>query len=168
LQEFLLALPGYVAVRKRGGRCRAPALHGRLLCVMHDGRCEPAAGGRAKAAKLRRIRAEAEERSVLMKMGVRGAVAAVLSEKAEQVTIVVWLLLEDATDETRSHGERVKSAQALLPWIDQALGRPVERVEPKVPTSVDDLSKLSNEELAALVAEGRRRRLAAAAKNESA
>jgi hypothetical protein len=48
----------------------------------------------------------------------------------------------------------------LIPWIDQALGRPTERVEHKTPTSLEEVQNLSTAELKALVAEGRAKRLA--------
>jgi hypothetical protein len=53
------------------------------------------------------------------------------------------------------------AAMALAPWIDQAYGKPTERVERKYPSSIDDLEQMDEEQLARLVAEGRRQRLAA-------
>jgi nucleotide-binding universal stress UspA family protein len=50
---------------------------------------------------------------------------------------------------------------ASCAWIDQAYGKPTERVERKYPSSIDDLEQMDEEQLARLVAEGRRQRLAA-------
>jgi hypothetical protein len=53
-------------------------------------------------------------------MGTRAVVASALAEKAEQVHEAVRLLCDSA-----AAGD-LKSAQALIPWINQALGtRPV-------------------------------------------
>jgi hypothetical protein len=46
----------------------------------------------------------------------------------------------------------------LIPWIDQALGKPTERVEHRVPSSLDELEQMSTEELERLVAQGREQR----------
>jgi hypothetical protein len=51
------------------------------------------------------------------------------------------------------------AAKALIPWINQGLGMPTERVEHRVPQSLRELEELSTEQLAVLVEEGRRRRL---------
>jgi hypothetical protein len=47
----------------------------------------------------------------------------------------------------------------VVPWIDQAHGKPTDRVEHKYPSSIDELEQLSEEELERLVAQGRQRRL---------
>jgi hypothetical protein len=82
-------------------------------------------------------------------------VATALAEKAEQVHQAVCLLCDSA-----AAGD-LKSAQALIPWINQALGMPTERVERRAPSSLEELEQLSTAELEALVAAGRKRRLAA-------
>jgi hypothetical protein len=61
----------------------------------------------------------------------------------------------------RRRGGHLAAAMALAPWIDQAYGKPTERVERKYPSSIDDLEQMDEEQLARLVAEGRRQRLAA-------
>jgi hypothetical protein len=53
----------------------------------------------------------------------------------------------------------LQAARALIPWINQALGMPTERVEHRVPQSLRELEELSTEQLAVLVEKGRRRRL---------
>jgi hypothetical protein len=53
----------------------------------------------------------------------------------------------------------IAAAKALIPWLDQALGRPVERREFVRPTTLDELENMPQEALERLVAEGRERRL---------
>jgi hypothetical protein len=53
----------------------------------------------------------------------------------------------------------LKSAQALIPWIKQALGMPTERVQHRTPSSLEEQEQMDTAELEALVAEGRRKRL---------
>jgi hypothetical protein len=85
-------------------------------------------------------------------MGTRSVVATALSEKAEQLHQAVRLLCDSA-----AAGD-LKSAQALIPWINQALGMPTERVEHRKLSSLEELEQMDTAELQAL-AEGRRRRL---------
>jgi hypothetical protein len=80
-------------------------------------------------------------------------VAQALSEKATEIRMAVHLLADMA-----AAGDR-QSALALLPWIDQAYGKPTERVEHKYPASIDELEQMSEEELERLVAQGRRQRV---------
>jgi hypothetical protein len=54
----------------------------------------------------------------------------------------------------------LKSAQALIPWINQALGMPTERVQHTTPSRLEELEQMDTAQLEALVAEGRRKRLA--------
>jgi hypothetical protein len=49
--------------------------------------------------------------------------------------------------------------KVLIPWIDQAFGRPTERVEHRMPTGLDELEFMSEEELERIVAQGRAERL---------
>jgi hypothetical protein len=49
----------------------------------------------------------------------------------------------------------------LIPWLNQALGMPTERVEQRKPGSLEELEQMDTAELEALVAEGRRKRLEA-------
>jgi hypothetical protein len=78
-----------------------------------------------------------------------------LAEKAEQVHQAVRLLCDSA-----AAGD-LKSAQALIPWINQALGMPTERVEQRIPGSLEELERMDTAQLEQLVAEGRRKRLEA-------
>jgi hypothetical protein len=94
-------------------------------------------------------------------MGTRAVVAGALLEKHEQLAAAIRLLADDAADERAPHARRLKSAQALIPWLNQALGTPTERVEHQAPGSLDDLEQMSTAELQALVAAGRKRRLEA-------
>ena len=80
------------------------------------------------------------------------------------VRVPCWLAEADKVDRMVRHlvdaaaNGDIQAAKALIPWINQALGPPPERVEHRVPTTFPDLS-LSEEELARIVAEGRSRRL---------
>jgi hypothetical protein len=76
------------------------------------------------------------------------------AEKAEQVHQAVRLLCDSA-----AAGD-LTSAQALISWINQALGMPTERVEHHRPTTLSDLEQMDTAQLQALVAHGRQRRLA--------
>jgi hypothetical protein len=51
------------------------------------------------------------------------------------------------------------AAKALVPYLDQALGRPTERVEHRQATGLEDLEFMSTEELTRIVSEGRAKRL---------
>jgi hypothetical protein len=57
----------------------------------------------------------------------------------------------------------LKSAQALIPWINQALGMPQERVQPTTPSTLEELEQMDTAQLEAPVAEGRKKRLEAVA-----
>jgi hypothetical protein len=69
-------------------------------------------------------------------MRTRSVVATALQEKAEQLHEPVRLLCDSAA------GGDLKSAQALIPWINQALGAPTERVEHHAPSSQQDLESM--------------------------
>jgi dipeptidyl aminopeptidase/acylaminoacyl peptidase len=79
--------------------------------------------------------------------------AEVLVQKAEKVARTVEHLLDAGAESD------LAAAKALVPWIDQAYGKPTERVEHKYPTSIDELKDMDDEQLVRLVAEGRRKRL---------
>lgn len=82
---------------------------------------------------------------------MRAALSAQLQRRIDAVEAAVDHLL------TAAAGGDLKSAQALLPWIDQALGKPVVREEhTHSPGAL--LSQMSGEELAAIVAQGRAQR----------
>jgi hypothetical protein len=42
----------------------------------------------------------------------------------------------------------VNAAKALIPWLNQALGMSTERVEHRMPTGLEELECMSEEELA--------------------
>jgi hypothetical protein len=87
------------------------------------------------------------------RLGTRAVVAEALVAEAERVDKAVRLLCRSAGD-----GD-LAAAKALIPWLSQALGMPTERVEHRVPSSLDELEQMSTEELERLVAEGRAERL---------
>jgi len=86
-------------------------------------------------------------------MGTRALVGLVLSEEHDKLERAIRHLVASA-----ANGD-IRSCQALLPWIDQALGRPTERVEAVTATVPDDVTRMDTEDLAALVARGREQRL---------
>lgn len=137
-----------VAATKAGTRCSAPAITTEILCSIHAGRLDPAAGGHARAHSLRLVREEAQERAVEAAMGTRATIAAALREKHAEIRLAVHGLADRAAD-----GDR-QAALALLPFVTQALGTPspsgpdVVRVEGE---SVD-LSALDTASLKALLA----------------
>jgi len=140
-----------VAERKAGGRCKSPAVVGLLLCGVHSGRCDPAAGGRAAAEKRNGLRLAAEDRVAERMLGVRSALSAQLQRRADDVVAVVDNILDRARD-----GDH-KAQLALLPYLDQALGKPTERIEQA--SGAETLDRMATEDLAARVAQARRERL---------
>jgi hypothetical protein len=86
-------------------------------------------------------------------LGTRQLVAEALVEEAAQIKAAISVLARSAA------GGDVRSAQALIPWLDQALGKPTERVEVRSPSTLDDLEAMDTPSLERLVAEGRARRL---------
>jgi hypothetical protein len=58
----------------------------------------------------------------------------------------------------------LNAAKALIPWLNQALGMPTERVEHRIPSTVQVLEQMDSEQLARLVAKGPERRLRAVSK----
>jgi len=80
-------------------------------------------------------------------------VAEALVAEAANVDRAVRLLCRSAG------GGDLQAAKALIPWLNQALGTPTERVEHRVPTGLEDLESMSTEQLERIVAEGRARRL---------
>ena len=89
----------------------------------------------------------------LQRLGTRAVIAETLVAQAENVQKAVTLLCEAA-----GSGD-LAAAKALLPYLDQALGKPTERVEHRVPSTIEELETLSNEDLERIVAKGRQRRL---------
>ena len=82
---------------------------------------------------------------------MRGALSAELHRRSNDVVAAVGLLLDKAT------AGDVKAAQALLPWLDQAFGKTIPLAD-KTPAQEHNLSDLSDEDLAAIVARGRAER----------
>lgn len=138
---------------RAGNRCGAPAIGDRLLCSMHDGRADPVLAAQKRQALWRERRERAERRVEDRTLGTRAHVNAVLADEHENLEKALRHLAERA-----GKGD-MKAAYALLPWMDQALGKPTERVEHSAPTSVEDVAKLDTTQLEALVAEGRSKRL---------
>jgi hypothetical protein len=98
----------------------------------------------------------------LQRLGTRAVITETLVAQAENVQKAVTLLCEAA-----GSGD-LAAAKALVPYLDQALGKPTERHELRVPSSVEEIEQLSMEELEHLVARGRSKRLALRAVPERA
>jgi hypothetical protein len=81
-------------------------------------------------------------------MGTRAVVAEALVAEAANVDRAVRVLCEAA-----AKGDIV-AAKALIPWLNQALGMPTERVEQRVPGSLEELEQMDTAQLEVLVAEG--------------
>ena len=145
-----------VSTRLAGGRCGSPALTHGLVCAVHAGRADSAAGGRAKAARIRLAKEEAEKRVAERKLGVRGALSAELQRRTNDVLAAVGHLLDAA-----ANGD-TKAAAALLPWLDQAFGKAAGEAQ-ESPAHRLIFSELPTEQLAEIVAAGRARRLAVVA-----
>jgi hypothetical protein len=89
-------------------------------------------------------------------------IAETLVAQAENVQRAVTLLCEAA-----GSGD-LAAAKALVPYLDQALGKPTERHEHRVPSTVEGLESLDQASLERLVAQGRARRLGLRAAPEPA
>ena len=92
----------------------------------------------------------------LQKLGTRAVVAEALAAEAENVEKAVKLLCRSAG------GGDLAAAKALIPWLNQALGMPTERVEQRPPSTLQELEQMDTAELERLVARGRERPLRAA------
>lgn len=134
-----------IAARKAGGRCTVRAMHDSLTCPVHGGRLDSAAGGHARARALREKRENEENRTRLARMGTRAVVADTLLRKHTEVARAIEVLADAAAE-----GD-LKSAQALIPWLNQGLGMPTERVQVSTPGSVDEVAAMSTDDLLALV-----------------
>jgi hypothetical protein len=81
-----------------------------------------------------------------------GSICAVVAEalvaEAEKLDRAVRHLVDAAA------GGDIAAAKALIPWLNQALGMPRERVEHRLPTGLEDLEFMSEEELVRIVAGG--------------
>ena len=144
-----------IASKQNGERCGGRAMLQHLLCPLHGERLSPQQGAQALHAKRREAKRRAESALSLQKLGTRALVAQVFAERAAQVESALGLLLDSAA------GGDLKSAQALLPWLNQALGMPTERVEQRPPSTLQELEQMDTAELERLVARGRERRLRA-------
>lgn len=143
------------ARRADGARCGAVAVGDRLLCSMHAGLADPALAAQAKHQQDRARKDAAEQEMGRRSLGTRAMIADVLHERAQDVAKVVNSLIDQA-----AAGD-MKAQSLLLPYINQALGLPTERLEHSAPQDASQLRSASTEELEALVARGRSRRLAA-------
>ena len=110
-------------------------------------------GAKAKWTRRQEREARAESVLALQKLGTRAVVAEALVAEAANVDKAVRVLCDAA-----AKGD-IAAAKALIPWLDQALGRPVERREFVRPTTLDELEQMDEADLERLVAEGRERRL---------
>jgi hypothetical protein len=142
-----------VATRQDGTRCNGRAMHNHLTCPLHTGAMRSEDGAKAKWTRRREREQRAEQALQLQRLGTRSVVAEALVAEAANVDRAVRLLCRSAG------GGDLAAAKALIPWINQALGTPTERVEHRAPTSLEDIESMSTEELERLVARGRARRL---------
>jgi hypothetical protein len=112
-------------------------------------------GAKAKWTRRREQEQRAERALSLQKLGTRAVVAEALASEAENVERAVKLLCRSA-----GSGD-LQATKALIPWLNQGLGMPTERVEHRSPSTLAEVQELSTAELQRLVAEGRERRLQA-------
>ena len=89
----------------------------------------------------------------LQRLGTRSVIAEKLTREAEKVDRAVGHLLDAA-----AAGD-LAAAKALIPYFDQALGKPQERMQLTTPSTVEELKQMDTEQLEALVRRGRERRL---------
>jgi AAA+ superfamily predicted ATPase len=66
----------------------------------------------------------------------------VFQERAGDVREVVGAILDDALDLDAPAATRRAARTALLPWLDQALGRPKESVEITLPGTVEEIDSM--------------------------
>jgi hypothetical protein len=147
-----------IAARRAGGRCTATVPADSLLCNAHSGRLDPRIGGQALAAKRQRSRDEAEAADRARRLGTRAVIAAVFDREAAKVEATVSTLLSMAAE-----GDR-QAALAVIPYLNQGLGMPTERVVMSEPQSASDLQEMDT---AALAEWARQRRLRAAGSTTS-
>ena len=136
-----------IASRSDGERCGASVPHEERYCAAHAGKLDPSKGGKAKAAKLQAEKDEAHALAVEARLGTRAILARVFQDRHDDVRAIVNGLLDDAKDESLPSRERRACRLALLPFIDQALGKPKEQVELTVPTTVEEVKDLSLSDL---------------------
>lgn len=140
--------------KKDGGRCRGRSLNDGLLCPVHEGRADPLLAVRARVEAAAERRSRSEGVVALQRLGTRAVIAQTLVEEAASVRATVRTLL------TAAAGGDVAAAKACIPYFNQGLGMPTERVEHKLP-SLADLEGLETAQLEEMVARGREQRLRA-------
>ena len=131
-----------VDATKAGARCGAYAISTGPRCAFHSGLADPAVGGKAKAAAIARSKERALELDALSRLGTRAVVAQVFQRRASDLEAVIDGLIDDANDPQLSAATRRAAGMALIPWIDQGLGRPKESVEVTVPDHVDEIASM--------------------------
>lgn len=127
---------------KTGGRCGAWAISSGPRCAFHSGLADPAVGGKAKAAAIARSKERAAELDAEARLGTRAIISRVFQERAGDVREVVGAILDDALDLDAPAATRRAARTALLPWLDQALGRPKESMEITLPGSVEEIDQM--------------------------
>jgi hypothetical protein len=127
---------------KGGARCGAWAISTGPRCAFHSGLADPAVGGRAKAAAIHRSKERAAELDALSRLGTRAIVAQVFQERAADLRSIVHGLIDDANDAELPAASRRASRLAVLPYLDQALGRPKESVEVSLPSTVEEIESM--------------------------
>jgi hypothetical protein len=142
-----------VATRRNGTRCASRAMHHHLLCSIHTGAMRYQDGHAAKRSQASERKSAAERVLALQRLGTRAVIAETLVAQAENVQKAVTLLCQAA-----GSGD-LAAAKALVPYLDQALGKPTERVEVRPPSTLEDLERMDTAQLERMVAEGRQRRL---------
>lgn len=134
---------------KLGARCGAWAISTGPRCAFHSGLADPAVGGKAKAAAIARSKERAQELDALSRLGTRAIVAQVFQERAADLRSIVHGLIDDANDPDLPAATRRASRLAVLPYLDQALGRPKESVEVTLPGSVEEVEQMDKAALLA-------------------
>lgn len=140
-----------ISTRRAGGRCTAPPHLDGLLCGIHAGTLDPRKAALASAAARRKGTETQQETARLAQLGTRGVIAETLAAEASQVRATVRTLLRNA-----AQGDR-QCALALIPYMNQGLGMPTERVRVEQ-EGVSALDDLSQSELAERVAQLRAKR----------
>ena len=127
---------------KAGGRCGAWAITTGPRCAFHSGLADPAVGGKAKAAAIQASKDRAAELDAEARLGTRAIISRVFQERAADVRSVVSSILDDALDVEAPAATRRAARTALLPWLDQALGRPKESMEITLPGTLEEIDSM--------------------------
>jgi hypothetical protein len=131
-----------VDTRTDGERCGAWAITTGPRCAFHSGLADPAVGGKAKAAAIQASKDRAAELDAEARLGTRAIISRVFQERAADVRSVVSSILDDALDVEAPAATRRAARTALLPWLDQALGRPKESMEITVPGTLEEIDSM--------------------------